>query len=255
MQYIGSRQNETVRGLRALKDAKARNGTGLFLVEGRKLCEEALRDGSVETLLVHDQKADAYGTMLRGVKNAMIAPAHVVASVCETKTPQGIVAAVRFPAPLSLCGATGPLLALDGVQDPGNVGAILRTAEAAGFRGALLSEDCSDPFSPKAVRASMGSVLRLPVLRGALHAPLTALKADGFRLLSAELNGSPPDRRITGRPVILVIGGEGRGVSGEISALADARVALPMRGRAESLNAAVAAGIFMYWLTMGMPCN
>ena len=255
MPFIESRQNETVRRLRALKDAKARKAAGLFLVEGRKMCEEAVRDCAVETLLVDCEKADAYGALLRGVKNAFLAPAHVVASACEARTPQGIVAAVRFPATLALRGVSGPLLALDGVQDPGNAGTMLRTAEAAGFHGALLSEDCADPFAPKAVRASMGSVLRLPVLRGELCASLTALKGEGARVLSAELDGPDLADLTIETPFVLVIGGEGGGVSGEVSALADARVSLPMRGRAESLNAAVAAGILMYWLTMGAPCS
>ncbi len=248
MLTITSAQNPRVRALRALRDAKTRAETGLFLAEGGKLCAEALRDAEVATLLVDSERLDAYAALIALADDVIAAPAHVVAAVAEARTPQGIVTAVRMPASLDLTAAAGPLLALDGVQDPGNVGTMLRTAEAAGFRGALLSDACADAFAPKTVRASMGGVLRLPVFRGNLPDALLPLGKRGYRVIAAELGGVPPREafRGCGMDTVLVIGGEGSGVSPEVSEKADARVTLAMRGRAESLNAAVAAGILMY---------
>jgi TrmH family RNA methyltransferase len=143
----------------------------------------------------------------------------------------------------------GPLIvALDGVQDPGNVGTILRTADAAGFSGALLSEECADIYSPKCLRATMGSIFRLKAMVApSLPEALVKLRGTGYSLLSGELNGTPfYERTGVSRCLCLVIGSEGRGVSKAVSSLCTHRLTLPMRGGAESLNAAVAAGIMMY---------
>jgi TrmH family RNA methyltransferase len=175
-------------------------------------------------------------------------PEHVMAAVCDTKTPQGAAAVVRMrEQPL-----TGRRLAvLDGVQDPGNVGTILRTADAAGLDGALLSRACADPYSPKVLRATMGSIFHLPlVVTDNLPGELAARRDAGMDILSSQLDGSP-FRAYAPNPqgYVLVIGSEGNGVTDAVRALATHSLRLPMRGRAESLNAAVAAGIMMYQLT------
>lgn len=248
MRTITSTQNPAIRQLRELKHGKARQTAGLFLAEGAKLAHESVRDARVQTLLVDEAKAETYAPLLAEVSDVICAPAHVVASVCDAQTPQGICAAVSFPLPFDLDRAAGALLVLDGVQDPGNVGAMLRTAEAAGFAAALLSPACADAFSPKAVRATMGSIFRLPLWRGALPEALGLLVRRGFLLVSSELGGMDfrEARYRMRQPMALLVGSEGAGVSAPVSALADLAVALPMRGHAESLNAAVAAGILMY---------
>ena len=169
-------------------------------------------------------------------------------SVCDTKTPQG-VAAVLSPESKE---ASGPrLLALDGVQDPGNVGTIIRTADAAGFDGILFSPDCADLFSPKVLRSTMGSIFRLGFsFPSSLPEALEKLKKNGFSILSSQLDGDPfYERDAVSASFVLVIGNEGNGVSDAVKAVATHRLCLPMRGGAESLNAAVAAGIMMYDLT------
>lgn len=248
VQQITSTKNSRIRAMRDLRDGKARAESGLFLVEGAKLCAEALRDAQVDTLLVDQERTAQHDALMRQSRCVLSAPQHVVAHVCSAKTPQGICASVRMPPPLDLDAARGALLVLDGVQDPGNVGAMIRTAEATGFGAVLLSEACADAFAPKVVQASMGSVLRLPLWRGALAQALDLLKGRGFQLISAELGGQPFFEAARGisAPFALVIGSEGGGVSDAISQRVDFRVSLPMRGRAESLNAAVAAGILMY---------
>lgn len=248
---ITSTQNPQARALRDLRHAKARAESGCYLVEGVKLCTEAKRYAEITTLLIDEAKADAYAAIIDGIQDVLLAPGHVIASVCEAKTPQGIVAAVRLPAPFDLDHACGAMLVLDGVQDPGNVGTMLRTAEAAGFSAALLSPACADAFAPKTVRATMGSIFRLPLWRGALPEALTFLKGRGVTLVSAELGGEPFYQAAARLfpPLALAIGSEGQGISQAVSALADMRVSLPLRGHAESLNAAVAAGIFMYGIS------
>ena len=142
------------------------------------------------------------------------------------------------------------LVALDGVQDPGNVGTIIRTADAAGLDGVLLSAQCADAFSPKVLRATMGSVFRMGIrVTEDLPGELARLKQEGFSVLSSQLDGTPfYEREPVGERFCLVIGSEGNGVTPEVQQVATHRVKLPMRGGAESLNAAVAAGIMMYEL-------
>ena len=154
--------------------------------------------------------------------------------------------ASRFDVETVQCDA-----AQDGVQDPGNVGTILRTADAAGFDGLLLSEQCADIFSPKVLRATMGSIFRMGVtVTPDLPGLLTHLREQGYSVISSQLDGTPfYQREGVAAQFVLVIGNEGNGVSPVVQATATHRLKLPMRGGAESLNAAVAAGIMMYELT------
>ena len=140
---------------------------------------------------------------------------------------------------------------LEDLQDPGNVGTILRTADAAGFDGALLSPDCADCFSPKVLRATMGSIFRVGLsFPPSLPEALAEMQQKGYDILCSQLDGTPfYERPHISASFVLVIGNEGRGISDAVKETATLRLRLPMRGGAESLNAAVAAGIMMYDLT------
>ncbi len=244
MDSITSLKNPKVMAWRSLKERKGRKETGCFLVEGRKMVEEALASSfSVETLLVDESHAADFP--LPKHVPAYLLPDHVFAALCDTKTPQGIAAVIR----MRTVPVTGScLLALDDVQDPGNVGTILRTADAAGFDGVLLSDKCADVFSPKVLRATMGSIFRMPVeITDQLPHALHQLREKGWSVLSSQLDGTPFFRRDpVGDRFCLIIGNEGNGVSPAVQAEATHRLRLPMRGGAESLNAAIAAGIMMY---------
>ena len=248
METLTSLKNPRVALWRSLKDHKARKETGLFLVEGRKMVAEALASRfDVETVLCDAAQTEAFAPLLNQCETVLL-PEHVLASVCDTKTPQGIAAVVRMHTEMR----QGPrLVALDGVQDPGNVGTILRTADAAGFDGLLLSEQCADIFSPKVLRATMGSIFRMGVtVTPDLPGLLTHLREQGYSVISSQLDGTPfYQREGVSAQFALVIGNEGNGVSPMVQATATHRLKLPMRGGAESLNAAVAAGIMMYELT------
>ena len=246
VERLTSLKNPQVQLWRSLKDRKARREHGLFLVEGRKSVEEALSSGfPAEALLLREDTAEQ-GALPENVKKYLL-PEHVMAAVCDTRTPQGIAAVMRHRE-IPVEGRR--LVALDGVQDPGNVGTIIRTADAAGLDGVLLSPDCADPYSPKVLRATMGSVFHIPVaVVEDLPGALTELKAKGLPVISSQLDGTPFSGWKAGEEgFVLVIGSEGNGVSPAVRALATVRLRLPMRGRAESLNAAVAAGIMMYQL-------
>ena len=250
LEYITSLKNPKITTWKSLKDRKGRRETGCFLVEGRKMVEEALASAfPVEAVLVDADRAAEF-TLLAHIPTFTM-PAHVLAAVCDTKTPQGIAAVVRM-ADIPLNGAR--LVAMDGVQDPGNVGTIIRTADAAGFDGVILSSQCADVFSPKVLRATMGSVFRMGIrVTDDLPGLLARLVQEGASVLSSQLDGEPfYQRSPLNERFVLVIGSEGNGVTDEVKAVATHKVKLPMRGGAESLNAAVAAGIMMYELTRDM---
>lgn len=242
MEKITSSKNPKLALWRSLREHRTRKETGLFLVEGRKMTAEALASAfPVEAVLV----AEGVSADVPDSVPVFELPERLFATLTETKTPQGIAAVVR-ETELPLSGTH--LVALDGVQDPGNVGTILRTLDAAGLDGALLSPACADPYTPKVLRATMGSIFRTPVgLCADLSARLRKLKSEGYEILSSQLDGEPFYARAPiGDRWVLVIGNEGNGVTEPVRALATRRLRLPMRGGAESLNAAVAAGIMMY---------
>lgn len=249
MQIITSMQNPKVAFWRGLKTRASRLEASLYIVEGLKMVDEALQLKLVKTLLIDMDKLHEYHDLASSAFCDVYAvSAHILASVCDTKTPQGVAALVKLPDATTLEDLGPYIVALEGVQDPGNVGTILRTADAAGFSGALLSEECADLYSSKCLRATMGSIFRLKSLVNPdLPEALAELKKTGYSLLSGELNGTPfYEREGVSRRLCLVIGSEGSGVSKAVSDLCTHRLTLPMRGGAESLNAAVAAGIMMY---------
>ena len=252
LERITSAKNPTVKGLRALNQRKGRVSQGRFLVEGEVLIREALGCGLTirEALAGDAHAAFAEELAARGAR-AFTVPGELLATVCDTVTPQGVCASFDLPAPLLLNDAPALIVALDGVQDPGNLGTIWRTADAAGFGALLLGAGCADPLSPKVQRAAMGSGFRVPfMLADDLPQALSALRARGYRVVVSDLRGEDFYRRPDpGKRFILVIGNEARGISEATRAQADMRLKLPMRGGAESLNAAVAAGILMYGLT------
>lgn len=244
MEHITSLKNQKVAAWKALKDRKGRRESGCFLVEGRKMVEEALKSAfDVEAVLVQEGVSFPDGLTMPVYE----LPAHVLAAVCDTKTPQGIAAVVRMKEQSAL---GKHIVVLDGVQDPGNVGTIIRTADAAGLDGVLLSNQCADVFSPKVLRATMGSIFRMNLrTTDDLPGELTKLREKGYSILSSQLDGTPfYEREKVAEQFALIIGNEGNGVSEQVQQTATHRVRLPMRGGAESLNAAIAAAIMMYEL-------
>ena len=251
MDRITSAKNPMVRELRALSQRKGRLARGRFLVEGEVMIREALKCGlAIRDAVAEESRVD-FAEFLRaqGARTAL-APRQVIDAICDTVTPQGVCAAFDVPEPLPIEALPARVVALDGVQDPGNVGTIWRTADAAGFGGVLFGGGCADALSPKVQRAAMGSGFRVPfALTDDLPAGLERMKARGYTVIASDLHGFDFYRRPDpGARFALVIGSEARGISPETRLAADMLLKLPMRGGAESLNAAVAAGIMMYEL-------
>ena len=250
MKEITSVHNSQIQMLKGLQKAKSRREANLFLAESVKMVKEALALSLCRTLIVDSKRQEEYSDMIAmaesGGCEVLLVTSAIMGSLSEQKTPQGVMCTVEIPAqPDSLSGRL--LVAMDGVQDPGNVGTILRTADAAGFDGALLSSACADLYSAKTLRATMGSVFRVPVMRtDDLPAQLETLKAQGYAVVATELGGADFYANCPHEKAVLVIGSEGRGVSQAVRDAATHHLALPMRGGAESLNAAVAAGIMIY---------
>jgi len=252
MQQITSLRNPAVLAAKALRNKKDRDECGLFLCEGEHMVAEAVANvpQSVRQIFVTDGAAERYAAMAAEAPGVQcyVVPTQVLAAITQVKTPQGVAAVVQKPAPAPLGGLGARVVLLENVQDPGNVGTVLRTADAAGFDACVLTPGCADPFSPKALRATMGSVFRVPVAQaeGAVQA-VKALARDGYTVVASVLDGEDFfAREPLPEKVCLIVGNEGAGVTPEAAAAAARRYRLPMRGGAESLNAAVAAAIFMY---------
>ena len=246
MQTITSRQNPLFQTIRKLNSsASFRRQKGLFVGEGPKLLGEAVKWGAeIETVV------SVPGAALPelGVSQRVETPADVLRSLCDTETPQGVLFTCRLPdtaLPDKL--SPGRYLVLDGVQDPGNLGTVWRTADALGAAGVLLTGACADPFSPKAVRATMGACFRLPVWKGEPGEVAELLKKSGLPLYATALREDTVDVRSADlSQAAVVIGSEGRGVSAELLALSEKTLKIPMEAKCESLNAAVAAAVVLW---------
>ncbi len=250
---ITSRDNDRIKRACALRDSeKQRAAAGLFFAEGPKLCLELARDcEAVEVFatsraLEHTPALSAFGG-----RTTLIAP-HVAEKLAGTRSSQEVFALFVTPScdPAPLLASARRILALESVQDPGNVGALLRSAAAFGFDGVLLGPGCASPFSPKVLRACMGAAGRLPLgVCADLPAALGQLRARGVTCLAAALyNARPLDEVGAQYPggLCLVIGSEGQGLSDAAVAACTLSVRIPMTDRVESLNAGVAGSILLW---------
>lgn len=247
MQTITSLQNPKVKLARSLEKRKAREEHGLFLVEGTKLLAEAMAyDVAPAMTFATAAWWEAHrDDGLPGERYEV--PEAVLAAIATTETPDGVVALLPLPAaaPTAPLPPDAVVAIAHRLQDPGNLGTIVRAADAAGAAAVVVTEGTVDPWSPKAVRATMGSCFHLPIVRMTLAAfkaahpalPIHALTLAGATSLYAH------DYR---RGAAFLIGNEGQGLDAEAEALADQRVKIPIPGRAESLNAAMAATICLY---------
>ncbi|MEE1115040.1 MAG: RNA methyltransferase [Eubacterium sp.] len=247
---LTSSSNEQIRHIIQLNTkAKARREENCFVAEGIKLFretpEELRRRVYVSESFEREHRDLLGSTAYETVEDRLFA------KICDTQTPQGILTIASMPSYTreKLLGSGTPLvMVLEDLQDPGNVGTILRTAEGAGVTGVFLSSRTADIFQPKVIRSTMGSVYRVPFRREENLSEVVAwLKTKGVRTYAAHLQGknSYSKEDYTG-PTAFLIGNEGRGLTDELTAAADVKVRIPMEGRVESLNAAVASALFMY---------
>lgn len=246
VERVTSRQNAAVQHIRKLASGgKYRRQTGEFLCEGPKLWQEAQKWGWTVSTLLTSEEALLHQWEGDVGRAALVTP-ELLSYAADTQTPQKLVFTCPIPEPPeSLPG--GRLLVLDGVQDPGNVGTIWRTADAFGADGLVLLPGCADPWSPKVVRATMGACFRLSVLRCTLNELTARLEGEHIPLYAAALGENTRDIRGADlRRAAVVIGSEGAGVSDGVLGACHMTLKIPMRERCESLNAAMAAGIVLW---------
>ena len=239
---ITARKNPLLQQVRKLLTTrKEREEAGLFVGDGVKLLSEALRWGSVETVILSDGVEAEVPETVRLVR----VPQDVMESISPMKTPQGALFLCRLPEKKPFTPVPGMLL-LDGIQDPGNVGTILRTANALDVPVALL-EGCADPYSHKVVRSTMGAVFRTKVVQTTWEQARAACADAGIPVAVTALDDRAMDiRRAEPGKMAVVIGSEGQGVRQEILSSAQVSLIIPMNPHCESLNAAVAATIAMW---------
>ncbi len=243
---ILSLQNSYFKKVAKLKTRKYREEFGLFLVEGLRSCREAVSSNlSVESIIMTEEFFAAHAQDFQS-HPCIVTSDTILATLCDTKTPQGVLAVLHLPDACVM--GKNRYIYCDCIQDPGNAGTIIRSADAFGFDGVIFSGGSVDVFSPKVIRATMGSVFHIDVMTEANIETLTKARQAGFFITASALNGASVDvQDMTRRDKqIFVVGNEGNGVSDRVLALSDEIVHIPMPGQAESLNAGVAASILMY---------
>ncbi len=252
---MSSRQNALVKDLRKALSHGEPTAEGYLAVEGVRMIEEAIRSGLRFQAVFFSEAGSANATRLLpqigSQVEILLLPDEVFVSAVSTETPQGVAALVKLrPHKFDDLLETGPdplLVGVAGIQDPGNLGTIIRSAEAFGARAVLLGEKTVSHFNPKTVRGSAGSLFRQPILRVKLGESITALKQQGVRVVATSSHKGKPlqEANFTGAAMI-VVGNEGAGVPAEILSMADELVTIPHSPRVESLNAGIAASILLY---------
>lgn len=256
LEIINSKDNKLLKHSRKLKIKKGRQESREFMIEGVRFVEEAVTSGAEikYCLCAENLDGDRIESLLKTLKEKGVklyeVESKLMKDIWDTETPQGILAVVgkKDNDIDGVIENSSFLILADRIQDPGNLGTLIRTADAAGAQGVIISEGTVDPYSPKVLRSTMGSIFHLPVI----HVPnmveaVDKLKSYGFNIYASSLEGSTPyyseDYR---KKTAVVIGNEASGIDGSIIQAADRLIKIPMPGNAESLNAGVAGGILMF---------
>ncbi|MFB9770616.1 TrmH family RNA methyltransferase [Lactiplantibacillus modestisalitolerans] len=254
MDKINSLQNAHVKAWKKLQTKKGRKQQGQYLLEGWHLVNEAVKAHvSVQTLLITEKQL-ATAPDLTKFPAVIEISEEVAKHISATVTPQGVFALAKLPAvkadPLSDLDLSRPWLLLDNVQDPGNIGTMVRTADAAGFAGVAFGTGTVDLHQPKVERSMQGSQFHLQLVSTDLNALVAKMQAAGIPVYGSELNPRASQYLEINAPACfgLIMGNEGNGMDAELLTRTDRNLYIPIKGRAESLNVAVAAGILMFGL-------
>lgn len=261
--HITGFSNPTVKYLRSLRDKKHRKRSGQFLVEGLRLLEDARSVGRLPQTLVMAEGRDGHGLLARLEAEVVAAGGEVITTTPDIlskitgKDNAQSVSGVFDEWDTSLSAldrSAAPIwLVAQALRDPGNLGTMLRTGDAVGAGGLILIDDCADPFSAEAVRASMGAVFTVGVAQARWEEFLPWLRSGSGQLVAASLRDAVPYRGAPyASPCFILVGNESQGLPADYEAACDLRVTMPMRGRADSLNAAVAAAVLAYEVLAGL---
>ncbi|MBQ0042046.1 MAG: RNA methyltransferase [Lachnospiraceae bacterium] len=253
---ISSTSNKKITEITELQNkSKARREKGLYIIEGRKLFLEAPVDDIVEAYVeerIWDSPDTVLKDKLKKVKAESVST-EVMKKMCDTKTPQGILAVLKTPKyaledMIKNENVKPLLLIIEELQDPGNLGTLLRTGEGAGVTGIILSPGTVDIYNPKVIRGSMGSIFRMPVCQvDNLDSAINRIKSEGIKVYAAHLKGEKfHDEFDYATGTAFLIGNEGNGLTQHTADQADCYVRIPMEGKVESLNAAIAGTLLIY---------
>lgn len=254
MQTITSKDNELIKHIRKLKDKKYRDESNEYVVEGVKLVEEAVKENAkIKQIIVCEDTTRTYEIpthiMLEIAKYECISVSNKIFNIITQVTnPQGIMAIIEKNAQDAQIDYTQDIIVvLDDVQDPGNLGTILRTVDSIGLNQIIVSKGTADAFNSKVVRSTMGAIFRIKIIEVEnLAQAIKEMRKHHFKLMVTSLQTKNSIYDIDFNKKIIVIGNEANGVSKEIQDMADEKAKIPMLGRTESLNASVAAGVVMY---------
>jgi len=265
MRFISSENNDLIKKVKSLKLKKYRELRKEFFVEGARIVKEALMSSAEIKEIIISEKAseneDIAETICMAIKlgcDIYTVSETVFKSISETTNPQGILATIKMAdydleemiiaKSIDVCKCDKYFVILDEIKDPGNMGTIIRTADAAGFNGVIVSKGCVDVYNPKVLRSTMGSIFHIPInLSQDLSYALKEIKMQNIRVYAAHTKGNLYyyEADMT-QSTAIVIGNEAFGISDKTMESADELISIPITGRAESLNASVAAGILMY---------
>ncbi len=254
MQVITSKDNEVIKNIRKLKDKKYREIENKYIVEGIKLIEEAVEENAkIDTIVVCEDCVEnnliEQKLMYEIAKyNCIYVSEKVFGAVTEVTNPQGILAVVeKDNKEDAIDYDQDVIVVLDGIQDPGNLGTILRTADSVGLKQIIISKETADAYNPKVVRSTMGAIFRVKVIIAEdLVKTLKEIKKHKFKVVATSLKTEDSIYDVEYDKKVIVIGNEANGVSNEILDMADIKAKIPMLGKTESLNASVATSVILY---------
>ena len=241
---ITSKDNEIIKNIKKLKEKKYRLDT--YIVEGIKMVKEAISENQeIELIAIREDFKIDFDT--KKIKIVAISN-KIFNDISDVKTPQGILAVIKKNQNNQIETNSDYILALDSLQDPGNMGTIIRTADSANINQIIINKTTVDPYSPKVIRSTMGAIYRTNIIEVEdLKATLKEMKSKGFQIITTDLKATQSIYDINyNNKTVVVIGNEANGVSQEILQTADKKVIIPMLGKTESLNASIAASIMIY---------
>ena len=245
---ISSKENNIIKEVKRLKEKKYRNEK--YIIEGHKMIDEAIQEYvKIDIIIMTEEFANHNQKYVEKINNYkfILVTENVFKELTEVKTPQGILAVVYKKEQIKIDEKADYIMALDDVQDPGNIGTIIRTLDSANIKQLIVSRGTVDAYSPKVVRSTMGAIFRVQIIEVEnLSETLNSLKQKGFDLVSTSLQTDKNIYDINYNKKVVVIGNEANGVSKEIQDASDYKVKIPMMGKTESLNASVAASIMIY---------
>jgi len=252
MQIITSKDNEYIKEIKKLQEKKYRDLYKKFIVEGNRIIEDAIKEkANIETIVICEDCVKNLDKKLMyeiAKYNCLYVSEKVFNSLTDVTNPQGILAVVSINRNKNEIEYLDDIIVvLDGIQDPGNLGTILRTVDSADLKQIIVSENTADCYNPKVVRSTMGGIFRVNVIKSDnLVKDLLEIKKQGFDVVVSSLDTEKSVYDIKFSKKVIVIGNEANGVSKDIMEIADIKAKIPMLGKTESLNASVAAGIFIY---------